>query len=142
MSNNNYNKIFFTKLTEIITGNILNKTIKKYNSDFRVQHFDTKSHLYSMLYFQFKSLNSLHNLQTNSKLKRIINILSVSQLSRKNSKRDYRLFEDLYYYLVEYTYKKLGRARVQKDLPVLRIVDSTIVDLPFNLAKYFQYDVK
>lgn len=45
LSNEYNNKIFFSKLTEIITGNILNKTIKKYNSDFRVQHFDTKSHL-------------------------------------------------------------------------------------------------
>ncbi|ERI95162.1 hypothetical protein HMPREF1982_00444, partial [Clostridiales bacterium oral taxon 876 str. F0540] len=146
MINEYNNKIFFNKLTEIITGSILSKTIKKYNSDFRVQHFDTKSHLYSMLYFQFKGLNSLHDLQTqissNNKLRRMINIPSVSQLSRKNSKRDYRVFEDLYYYLVEHTYKKLGRARVQKDLPILKIIDSTIIDLPFKLAKHFQYDVK
>jgi hypothetical protein len=72
----------------------------------------------------------------------MINIPSVSQLSRKNSNRDYRIFEDLYYYLVEHAYKKLGRARVQKELPVLKIIDSTVIDLPFKLAKYFQYDVK
>lgn len=146
MSNEYNNKIFFNKLTEIITGNTLNKTVKKYNSDFRVQHFDTKSHLYSMLYFQLKGLNSLHDLQTqissNNKLRRMINIPSVSQLSRKNSKRDYRIFEDLYYYLVKYSYKKLGRARTQKDLPILKIIDSTVIDLPFKLAKYFQYDAK
>ncbi|MBU5455003.1 IS4 family transposase [Caproiciproducens sp. MSJ-32] len=142
----NYNKIFFNKLTDVISGNVLNKTIKKYNSDFRVQHFDTKSHLYSMLFFQLKGLNSLHDLQTqvsnNNKLRRLINIPSVSQLSRKNAKRDYRIFEDLYYYLVNYTYKKLGRARVEKNLPILKIIDSTMIDLPFKLAKHFRYDNK
>ena len=146
MINNINNKIFFTKITEIITGNVLNKTISKYNSDYRTQHFDTKSHLYSLLFFQFKGLTSLHDLQqqmcNNNKLKRLINVPSVSQLSRKNAKRDYRVFEDLYYYLVDYSYRKFGKVRIQKDLPILKIIDSTMVDLPFNLAKHFQYDNK
>lgn len=43
---NNYNKAFFNKLTDIISGNVLNKTIKNYNFDFIVQHFNTNSHLY------------------------------------------------------------------------------------------------
>ena len=77
MTINNYNKIFFSKLIEIISRNILNNTIKKYNSYFRVQHFYTKSHLYSMLYFQLKGLSGLHCLQaqisSNSKLRKLIN---------------------------------------------------------------------
>lgn len=56
------NKTFFEKITQVITGTALNRLTKKYNSDYRVQHFDTASHLNSMLYFEFKGLNSFPSL--------------------------------------------------------------------------------
>ena len=88
MLNNNNNKLVFNKLIAEIQGTFLKRVILKYNSDFRSQHFDTKSHLYALLYSNFMNCKSLRELQTqishNNKLKRIINIPSVSQLSRKN----------------------------------------------------------
>jgi hypothetical protein len=81
-------------------------------------------------------------MDSNKKLKRLINVQSVSQLSRKNASRNYMVFEDIYYYLVEYVYRKYGKAKLQKELPILKIIDSTMIDLPFKLAKHFQYDDK
>lgn len=140
------NKTFFEKITRVITGNILTRTIEKYNSDYRVQHFDTASQLYGMLYFQFKGLNSLRDLQTqisnNRKMRALINVPSVSQFSRKNANKDYRIFEDLYKYTVEYALRKFGKVRLQKDLPILKMIDSTVIELPYTFAKLLQYDHK
>ena len=47
---NNNNKLVFNKLIEEIQGTFLERVISKYNGDFRSQHFDTKSHLYALLY--------------------------------------------------------------------------------------------
>ena len=96
MSNTN-NKLVFNKLIAEIQGTFLERVISKYDGNFRSQHFDTKSHLYALLYSNFMNCKSLRELQTqishNNKLKRIINIPSVSQFSRKNASRDSRIFE-------------------------------------------------
>lgn len=140
------NRTFFNKITEVISGRALDKLIEKYNSNYRTQHFDTSSHLLSMLYFQLKGLSSLRELQTsisnNKKLMRMINIPSTSQLSRKNESRDYRIFEELYYHVVEKAMKMVGRQRLNIELPVIKIIDSTMIDLPFTFAKQYRYDDK
>ncbi|WP_350445982.1 DUF4372 domain-containing protein [Anaeromonas gelatinilytica] len=45
------NKTIFNKITQVISGSSLDKITKKYQGDFRSQHFDTHSHVYSMLSF-------------------------------------------------------------------------------------------
>lgn len=138
------NKTFFEKITQVISGSVLNKLTDKYQSDYRTQHFYTASHLYSLLFFEFRGLSSLRDLHTqitnNNKLRRIINIPSVSQFSRKNAQRDYRLFEDLYYYMVRYALNKYGKVKLHREIPILKIIDSTLVDLPYKLATNLQYD--
>jgi len=52
------------------------------------------------------------------------------------------VFEDLYYHTVQYAMKKHGKVRLQKDIPILKIIDSTLVELPYTLAKALQYDDK
>ena len=61
---NNNNKLVFNKLIEEIQGTFLERVISKYNGDFRSQHFDTKSHLYALLYSNFMNCKSLRELQT------------------------------------------------------------------------------
>ncbi len=140
------NKVFFDKITQVINGNLLNILVTKYNTDYRTQHFDTSSHLLAMLFLQLKGLNSLRELQinisNNNKLRRMINVPSVSQFSRKNANRDYRFFEELYYYTVNKATRMFGIQRVNKDIPIVKIIDSTMIDLPFNFAKEFRYDDK
>ena len=63
MSNTN-NKLVFNKLIAEIQGTFLERVISKYNGDFRSQHFDTKSHLYALLYSNFMNCKSLRELQT------------------------------------------------------------------------------
>ena len=53
-----------------------------------------------MIYLQLRGTKSLRGLidklKFNPKLQNIINVTSLSQLSRKNASRDYRVFKDLF----------------------------------------------
>lgn len=140
----NNNKIFFRKMIGVISGKPLKRVANKYNSDYRTQSFFTDSHVYSMLFFNFKGLDSLHDLHAqvvnNTKLNSIIQMPSISQFSRKNKDRDYRVFEDLFYYLVDYTKRQFGMTSILKDLPPLKIIDSTMITLSLELAECLKYD--
>ena len=61
MSNTN-NKLVFNKLIAEIQGTFLERVISKYDGNFRSQHFDTKSHLYALLYSNFMNCKSLREL--------------------------------------------------------------------------------
>lgn len=137
-------KLVFHKLIEGIGGNFLNRTIAKYDGDYRSQHFDSKSHLYSMIYMNIRGCKSLRELTTetssNKKLRRIINVPSNSQFSRKNANRDYRIFEDIFYYLVAKAAKKRGAIKLVKGLPPLKIIDATTIITALKLAPHLKMD--
>lgn len=59
---NNNNKLVFNKLIAEIQGTFLEKVISKYDGNFRSQHFDTKSHLYALLYSNFTNCKILREL--------------------------------------------------------------------------------
>lgn len=52
------------------------------------------------------------------------------------------VFEDMYYYTVKHAIKMFGKQRLDKDIPILKIRDSTMIDFPFSLAKTYRYDSK
>jgi hypothetical protein len=140
----NNNKLVFHKLIAEIGGNFLDSTIRKYGGDYRTQHFDTRSHLNSMLYLNIKNCSSLREIKeetsSNKKLRKLINVPSISQFSRKNASRDYRIFEDIFYNLVGKARRKFGIVSQFKDLPPLKIVDSTVILVALKLAPYLQMD--
>ena len=88
MSNTN-NKLVFNKLIAEIQGTFLERVISKYDGNFRSQHFDTKSHLYALLYSNFMNCKSLRELQTqishNNKLKKFIIIPRYISIKFKNT---------------------------------------------------------
>lgn len=144
MLSNKNNKLIFHKLIAEIGGSFLEKTIRKYGGDYRCQHFDTRSHINSMIYLNIRGCKSLREvegeLSSNRKLKSLINVPSVSQFSRKNSIRDYRIFEDIFYYLVNKAKNRFGAARLFKDIPPIKIIDSTVILVALKLAPHLQID--
>ena len=132
------NNTVFKKITDVINGNQLNRIIDKYNSDYRTQHFDTRSHITSMLYLQLSGTQSLRGLidklNYNLKLQKIINVPSLSQLSRKNANRDYRVFEDLYHAVVAKAKSKLGIREINEKFKEIKAFDSSIINIASSLA--------
>lgn len=141
---NKNNKLIFHKLIAEIGGSFLDKTIKKYDGDYRSQHFHTKSHINSMLYLNIRGCKSLREakgeISSNKKLRSLINVPSISQFSRKNATRDYRIFEDIYYHLVSKAKRRFGAVRLMKDIPPVKIIDSTVILTALKLAPHFQMD--
>lgn len=127
-----------------IDGSVLTRLINKYNCDYRTQHFDTKSHLYSLIYANIAKCNSLREIQTNissnEKLNRMINIPSVSQFSRKNKSRAYYFFEELFYYLVKKAKNRFGEIKLAKEFLPLRIIDATVILTALKLAPTLKMD--
>ncbi|EYE88956.1 hypothetical protein Q428_05410 [Fervidicella metallireducens AeB] len=87
MLSNKNNKLIFYKLIAENGGSFLEKTIRKYGGDYRCQHFDTRSHINSMIYLNIRGCKSLREvggeLSSNTKLRSLINVPSVAQFSRK-----------------------------------------------------------
>jgi hypothetical protein len=141
---NNNNKLVFNKLIAEVQGTFLEKVISKYDGNFRSQHFDTKSHLYALLYSNFMNCKSLRELQTqishNNKLRRVINIPNASKFSRKNASRDSRIFEDIFYYLISKVKNSFGKYKLIKDFPTLRIIDSSVIVTALKLALSLKFD--
>lgn len=138
------NKTIFNKITQVIGGNHIDKIVKKYNSDFRSQHFDTRSHIYAMLYLQLSGTKSLRGLidklKFNPKLQRIINVPSLSQLLRKNASRDYRVFEDLYFHLIGVASRKIGIVKSNKYFKEIKAFDSSIIQIASSLVPTLKYE--
>lgn len=132
------NKTIFNKLIEVISGNYLDYLTKKYNTDYRVQHFYTRSHVTAMLYLQLSGTESLRGLidklNYSPKLQKIVNVPSLSQLSRTNAKRDYRIFEELYYRMVDIAKRKLEIKRLNKNFKEIKAFDSTVITIASSLA--------
>jgi hypothetical protein len=137
-------RLVFSKITEVIDGNTLNRFIKKYAGDYRTKHFDTRSHFFSLVYFNLKGNSGLRDLQTNvsnnSKLRRLINAPSVSQFSRKNASRDYRIFEDIFNYLVSVAERKFRKINSSNELKTIKRIDSTIINIAAKLAPSLKYE--
>lgn len=140
------NKTVFNKLIEVINGNKLNRIIRKYNSDYRIQHFDTKSHVFSMLYLQLSNTKSLRGLidklNYSPKLQNLINVPSLSQLSRKNSNRDYRVFEEVYHIMVNIAKRELGVKELNKNFKDIKAFDSTVITIASSLASGLYFENK
>lgn len=138
------NKIVFSKIVDVIDGNKMRSIVKKYNSDFRTQHFDTRSHILSMLYLQLSNTKSLRGLidklKYTPKLQKNINVPSLSQLSRKNSKRDYRVFEELYYYSLAIARKKIGIKKLNEHFKTIKAIDSSIIQVASSLAPNLKHE--
>lgn len=137
-------RLVFSKITEVIDGNLLRNCTKKYAGDYRTQHFDTRSHLLAMIYFNLRGNYGLRDLQTNiansTKLKRILNVPSVSQFSRKNASRDYRIFEDIFYALVEIAARKSKHVNCNNELKAIKRIDSTIINIAAKLAPSLKFE--
>jgi hypothetical protein len=142
--NNINNKLVFHKLIAEIGGSFVDSTIRKYSGDYRCQHFDTKSHINSMIYLNIRGCKSLREVDgeiaSNKKLRGLINVPSVSQFSRKNATRDYRIFEDIFYHLVNKAKRRFGAVRLLKDIPPVKIIDSTSILVALKLAPHLKMD--
>jgi hypothetical protein len=136
----------FTKLKQVISTEYLNKVATKYMTDKYTKKFFFKNHLNFLLYFQLTFKDSLKEMvdlvKTNKKVREYIPEISVSQVSRDNENRDYAMFAEILYYLIDIAIKtkRLKLSNEEKTyIRNIKILDSTLIRLCLKYFKWAEY---
>lgn len=138
----NTGKYVFAQLLEFVNKYEFEKIVKKYNGNYRVREFDCWNQFIQLFFGQLTNLNSLRDIclclkAHNNKLYHlgIRNYVDHTTLSRANEKRDWQIFADFGYYLIElvrplYANSAVPNLSIENELFAL---DSTTISCSINL---------
>jgi len=141
----NSDKYVFAQLFEFVNRYEFEKIIKKYNGNYRVREFDCWNQFIQLFFGQLTNLNSLRDIclclkAHSNKLFHlgIKNYVDHTTLSRANEKRDWQIFADFGYYLIElvrplYANSTVTKLSIENELFAL---DSTTISCSINLMTW------
>jgi len=143
----NTGKYVFAQLLQFIPKYEFDKYVSAYNGDFRTREFNCWNQFIQLFFGQLTSRNSLRDICTCLKAHRnklyhlgIKQYVNQSTLSRANEHRDYRIFADFGYYLIQHVrpmYAKEPVPYVDIDNEVFAL-DSTTISLSLKLFSWAQ----
>ena len=100
-------KFVFAQIVEFIPRFEFDKCVKRYNGDFHARSLNSYNHLLQLIFGQITACTSLRDIclclkahQKNLYHLGIKQNVVHSTLSKANEKRDYRIFQDFGYYLI------------------------------------------
>ena len=141
-------KYIFAQLVSFLNRSKFNRIVAKYDGDKYVKHLTCWNQLLSLMFGQLSNRESLRDLiialdAHHSKCYHlgIGNSISKSSLARANQNRDYRIFEEFAYYLVNEARQK----RVTKVLSFdghVYAFDSTTIDLCLSVFWWAKFRKK
>ena len=141
----NSGKYVFSQITTFINQDEFRKYVKRYKGDLGVRELNCWNLFLQLLFGQLNNINSLRNiclcLEAHTKklyhlgIKQAVN---VSSLSRANEKRDWRIFADFGYYLIDkvrplYMNNSIEKVDIDNDVFAL---DSTTISVSINLLSW------
>lgn len=141
----NAGKYIFTQIADLIKMTPFRKLVKKYRGDYRVHDLTCYNHFLHLLFGQLSSCTSLRDIclclkahESNLFHMGFGNTVDHTTLSRANEKRDYRIYEELGYFLIKtirplYANEKLDD--VNTDLTLLAL-DSTTISVSLKLCAW------
>lgn len=141
----------FRQILDLIPSSLLRKSINKYKSDKSCSKYFTHDQLASMMFGQLNKCLSLREIAMGiDQSPEFLSDIGLEQspakstMSDGNAKRDYHVFEDLYYSLCKYYKQQLhGRAeyKVIKEIEGkhIKIIDSTTMSVCLKLFAWAEY---
>jgi Transposase DDE domain/Domain of unknown function (DUF4372) len=145
MGKNRYfsTKSVFGQLISLIDDSMIQKAVKKHDSDRYVKCFKSKDHLFSMVFCCLEKCNSLREvaggmlgLSGKEETVRINHLPKKSTLSDANKGRKVEFFEEIYNNLLKKYSFVLSDSRIQIALGKnVKIVDSTTISLFKDILK-------
>ena len=140
-----FGKFVFAQIVEFIPRFEFEKCVKRYKGDFHAKSLNSYNHLLQLIFGQITACSSLRDIclclkahQNNLYHLGIRQQVNQSSLSRANEKRDFRIFQDFGYYLIEQV-----RPLFMKDkIPLVDLentifaLDSTSISVSINLAAW------
>lgn len=138
----NSGKYVFSQILELVNRYEFEKIVKTHKGNYRVREFNCWNQFIQLFFGQLTNLNSIRDIclclkAHNNKLYHlgIKNYVSHSTLSRANEKRDWQIFADFGYYLIELV-RPLYKNSVVPNLSIeneLFALDSTTISCSINL---------
>jgi hypothetical protein len=141
-------KYVFAQLTSFLNRSKFNRIVRKYAGDKYVKHFTCWNQLLSMMFGQLSNRESLRDLivALDAHHSKCYHLgmgknVSKSSLSRANQDRNYRIFEDYAYYLV-------NQARQKRVSDIFKLgasvyaFDSTTIDLCLSVFWWAKFRKK
>ena len=145
MGKNKYfsTKSVFGQLISLIDDSMIDKAVKKYDSDRYVKRFKCKDHLFSMVFCCLEKCNSLREvsggmvgLSGKEETVRINHLPKKSTLADANMGRKVEFFEEVYNNLLEIHSSVLSESRIEIALKKkVKIVDSTTISMFKDILK-------
>ena len=138
----NSGKYVFYQILELVNRYEFEKIVKTHKGNYRVREFNCWNQFIQLFFGQLTNLNSLRDIclclkAHNNKLYHlgIKNYVSHTTLSRANEKRDWQIFADFGYYLIElvrplYKNSAVPNLSIENELFAL---DSTTISCSINL---------
>ena len=138
----NSGKYVFSQILELVNRYEFEKIVKTHKGNYRVREFNCWNQFIQLFFGQLTNLNSLRDIclclkAHNNKLYHlgIKNYVSHTTLSRANEKRDWQIFADFGYYLIElvrplYKNSAVPNLSIENELFAL---DSTTISCSINL---------
>ncbi|MEA4841129.1 MAG: IS4 family transposase [Petrimonas sp.] len=131
----NQGKYVFAQLTEFLPRRVFDGMVEKYQGNKYVKHFTCWNQLLAMIFGQLSNRDSLRDLivslDAHSQKSYHLGFgksVTRSNLAKANESRDYRVFEELAYYLIDIARKKLSNDDFEVKGRVYAF-DSTTIDL-------------
>lgn len=138
-------KFVFAQIVEFLPRYEFEKCVKRYKGDFHTKSLSSYNHLLQLIFGQITSCTSLRDIclclkahQNNLYHLGIRQQVNQSSLSRANEKRDYRIFQDFGYHLIEQVRPLFAKERTSLiDLEeTIFALDSTSISVSINLAAW------
>lgn len=138
-------KFVFAQIVEFLPRYEFEKCVKRYKGDFHTKSLNSYNHLLQLIFGQITSCTSLRDIclclkahQNNLYHLGIRQQVNQSSLSRANEKRDYRIFQDFGYHLIEQVRPLFAKERTPLiDLEeAIFALDSTSISVSINLAAW------
>lgn len=138
----------FSQILALIDRNICSKAIRTHQSDKHSKGINTWTHMVSMIFMQLSSAHSVRDIATgllsatgNLNHFGITKSPSKSSISYLNKNRTYKVFEDIYFALMEKFEPSLCKARryARQLKRKVYLMDSTIIPLSLSLFDWARF---
>ena len=141
----NEGRYIFSQVVDYVPRYQLDKLITKYNGDYRVHEFSTYNQFLHLLFGQLTGCSSLRDICMclAAHQSRLFSLgfrktVDHTTLSRANERRDYRIFEELGFYLIQRVRPMYAKTRIADIIVdnVIYALDSTTISISIKLATW------
>ena len=137
----------YNQLLQFISRHHFEKFVKKYKGNHYVKKFNCWHQFTALLYAQIKGKDSLRDIVTsfNSHSTKLYHIgageIKRSTIADANNRRDYRIFEELFYYLLERCKSITPKHKFKFKNPLYSL-DASVIDLCLKMFPWAKFRKK